>query len=123
MLGVINTNNKGYYYFKPSNNALPEIPLVATDIIKNSVGKRCCCELNKLGKNYQADLKQVFGEIDDPISENIAIAYKYGFEKHFSQTVLDEVSVIPQNVTEQDLVGRTDMRNIYFITIDSIPNI
>lgn len=118
VLGVVNTDGRGYYYFKPSNDALPEIPLVATDIIKNSVGKRCCCELNKLGKNYQADLKQVFGEVDDPISENIAIAYKYGFEKHFSPDVMAEVENIPQAVLPSDFDGRIDMRDKFFMTWD-----
>lgn len=115
VLGVIKTDNKGYYYFKPSIEEMPEIPLVASTVVKQSVNNRCCCEI-KDGKT--AVIKQVFGEVDDPIVENTAIAYKYGFEKHFKQDVLDEVSSIPQIVLKEDFVGRSDLREIPFLTVD-----
>ena len=118
VLGVIEKDDKGYYYFKPSATTLPEIPLIATEEVKNSVGKRCCCDIQKRNNLLNADVKQIFGEIDDPISENIAIAYKYGFQKHFSQDVLDEVAVIPQEVLKTDLIDRTDMRDMFFMTWD-----
>lgn len=118
VLGVIKTDGKGYYYFKPTANQLPEIPLVASQEIKDSVNKRCCCDITKQSNNFTANLKQVFGEIDDPISENTAIAYKYSFKKHFSQQVIDETASIPQEVLPSDFSGREDLRDIYFMTWD-----
>jgi ribonuclease R len=117
VLGTIQKED-GIFVFKASKGDLPTIPIPATDDVKNALGQRCCCDVALKGKYYVANLMQVFGELDDPISENVAIAYKYGFEKQFSKEVLDEVKQIPQTVTEKDFEGREDMTGIYFMPWD-----
>ena len=64
-----------------------------TKMAKDNVGKTC---LIKLNNNSDAvllgEVQDVYGFADDPISENIAIAAKYGFSNKFSEDVLNEAS-------------------------------
>lgn len=117
VLGTIEQEN-GIYIFHPKHYSLEKMPLPATKEIANSVGKRVCCRLEKSGTGMIAVVEQIFGEINDPISENISIAYKYGFKKEFSQAVLDEVAQIPQYVTKEDCKNREDMQDLYFMPWD-----
>ena len=48
----------------------------------------------------------------------MAIAKKYGFVKEFNGKVKSEVALLPNCVTEDELVGRMDLRHLDFVTID-----
>lgn len=117
VLGTIEKEN-GIFVFLPKNNTLPSIPLVQTEELTNSLGKRCCANVFVRNNQFHAELQQIFGEVNDPISENIAIAFEHGFKKEFSQQVLDEVAQIPQVVTPADRVGRENMEHVYFMPWD-----
>lgn len=118
VLGVIKQDKNGTFWFDPNANNLPQIMLVGTDDVKQAVGKRCCCDVSSRDNKFVANIEQVFGEVDDPISENVAIAFKYGFKKQFEKQVMDEVASTPQTVLPQDYAGRTDMTDVFFMTWD-----
>lgn len=92
--------------------------VVPTKDIQNCVGKRVCCELNSVNSDTIAVIKQVFGNVADPIEENIAIAYSHGFSDKFPREVMEEVKLIPQEVTAEDLKGRLDLTDKYFMPWD-----
>lgn len=60
----------------------------------------------------------MFGDIADPIEENIAIAYSHGFSNKFPREVMDEVKLIPQQVMPEDLKDRVDLTSKYFMPWD-----
>lgn len=91
---------------------------ISSGDFKDSIGKTCLVDLSYKDGKILTTIKDVYGFADDPISENIAIADKYGFTKNFPDEVLDEAAKIPQEVTDEQRVGRTDMENIPFVTID-----
>ena len=61
---------------------------------------------------------EVLGEIDDPGMEIEIAVRKYGVPHTFSPAALKEAEALPNEVTQEDLKGRVDLRDIPLITID-----
>ncbi|MEY3485307.1 MAG: hypothetical protein RLZZ586_1030, partial [Pseudomonadota bacterium] len=61
---------------------------------------------------------EVLGEIDDPGMEIEIAVRKYGVPHTFSPAALKESEALPNTVTQEDLVGRVDLRDIPLVTID-----
>ncbi|NCU93801.1 MAG: ribonuclease R, partial [Burkholderiaceae bacterium] len=61
---------------------------------------------------------EVLGEIDDPGMEIEIAVRKYGVPHTFSPAALKEAEALPNEVTQDDLKGRVDLRDIPLITID-----
>lgn len=61
---------------------------------------------------------EVLGEIDDPGMEIEIAVRKYGVPHTFSPAALKEAEVLPNEVTQEDLKDRVDLRDVPLITID-----
>ena len=116
-LGTVEKEN-GLLVFKPINSR-ESIILVQDDVAKDALNKRVCCYMKELNNgSLTATIERVFGLTSDPLSENVAIAYKYGFSTEFSNKVLKEVDQTPQYVTEEDRKGRLNLEDKYFMPWD-----
>ncbi len=71
--------------------------------------------LNPTGKIVES-----FGASHTPYSEYKAILRKYDLDEDFSESVKAEVRDIPSSVSEDDLKGRKDLRDVFTITIDPL---
>lgn len=67
---------------------------------------------------YDAEIDHSIGFISDPNIDIKLIALKYNIPIDFSKEALDEVKKLPKEVTENDLVDRTDLRRKNIVTID-----
>ena len=75
--------------------------------------------LGKLkGNTYKGQVLKVLGHKNDPGVDILSIVNKYGIEEEFPEEVMEEVSHIPDEVKEEDKVGRKDLRNLVTFTID-----
>lgn len=90
------------------------------ELSKNAIGKTCLVKITSTNGGYMGEVEQVFGLVDDPITENVAIAAKYGFTTKFPQAVIDEARAISPVVTYEQKLGRTDLRHLNFVTIDPV---
>jgi len=61
---------------------------------------------------------EVLGEIDDPGMEIEIAVRKYGVPHTFSPAALKESEALPNAVTQDDLIGRVDLRDVPLVTID-----
>lgn len=59
------------------------------------------------------------GNKKEPNIEEVTIAASRGFTTKYSKEYLDELAVIPDKVTDEDIKGRLDLRNDITFTIDS----
>ena len=118
LLGTFVKGANGEICVRLRDSHLPVCKVEQTEKVKNSLGKTCVVKINDAQKELSGVVQNIFGLVDDPISENIAIAAKYGFSNKFSQKVIDEARAIPQYVTEKDREGRTDLEHLPIITID-----
>lgn len=117
VLATITKVGKGYVNVVPYNDKNSEYIVFVEDVKNLQVGLSCLIKIGNT-QNKMGELLEVFGHIDDPISENIAIAEKYGFSSEFPIEVIDEANQIPQEVLPSQRENRTNLEHIPFVTID-----
>lgn len=61
---------------------------------------------------------EVLGEIDDPGMEIEIAVRKYGVPNQFSSAAMKEAEALPDEIRQEDLAGRVDLRDIPLVTID-----
>ena len=61
---------------------------------------------------------EVLGEIDDPGMEIEIAVRKFDVPVEFSEAAQNQAHALPDEVVESDLIGRVDLRDVPFITID-----
>ena len=105
----INSNNKSFNVKAKVMNQLS---------FNAPIGSIVYADINYVGTAIEATIKEVIGFKDDPGVEISQIALEYGFETKFPNEVLDEIKEIPDEVLEEELIGRRDYRNLNVITID-----
>ena len=67
---------------------------------------------------YKATIDKVVGYKDDPDIDIKLIAEKYNIPIEFSKEAIEEASLLPKEVTENDIKGRIDLREKNIVTID-----
>ena len=70
------------------------------------------------GNCYKAEVMKILGHKNDPGVDILSIVNKYGINDTFSDEVMEEVDKLPNEVSEEELVGRRDLRNACIFTID-----
>lgn len=63
-------------------------------------------------------IKDVLGKINDPKVEIKISALKFNLPHEFSMETIEETKRLPDRVSEDDSVGREDLRSLNFFTID-----
>ena len=68
--------------------------------------------------NYKGEVIKILGHKNDPGVDILSIVSKYEIEDTFSDEVMEAVEKIPMEVTEEEYVGRRDLRDKVIFTID-----
>lgn len=119
VLGKIVKDKQGFYVVEPYKDKINKFIIAQTNGIEDSLNKTCLIRIDDIKKQI-VSVVNVFGFSNDPISENIAIASKYGFSTEFPKEVIDEANRVSQVVTEEQKQGRVDYQNLDFVTIDPV---
>lgn len=67
---------------------------------------------------FEGQIEEVIGHKDDPDIEVKAIGANHGFMTEFSKEALEELRQIPNHITEEEMIGRVDLRDKNIFTID-----
>ena len=74
---------------------------------------------NKLqGNNYNGQILKILGHKTDPGVDILSITAKYNINDEFSEDVIAELDKIPDEVKEEEMIGREDLRDEIIFTID-----
>lgn len=92
---------------KESTKGAVEGHIVVADVIK---------ELDK--NSVLAEITTIIGHKNDVGVDIESIVYKHMFSPKFPDEVLEEVKDIPEEVLEEEIIGRRDLRNEVIFTID-----
>ena len=68
--------------------------------------------------NYKGEVLKILGHKNDPGVDILSVMAKYNIDSGFSDEVMEEALNTPNEVTEDDLKGRTDLREEVIFTID-----
>lgn len=121
-IGEINFDKKGKGHITLDD---PKIKLnieIPKDKAMNAVdGHKVVVELGKkLNGNtkYEGKILEIIGHKHDPGVDILSIIYKYNINVDFPDDVKEEVKNIPAEVSEEEMVGRRDLRDMEIFTID-----
>ena len=122
VIGIVTQNDMGHYVLKPLHEPYSQEYLLPTgETTANFEGQICSMKITVFESKQGCGagvIESSFGFADDPIAQNNAIAYKYGFVKEFPEDVMAEVARIPDHVTPEEMEGRLDLRHLPIISCD-----
>lgn len=107
--------------FKPDDEKLN----IAVKLTKESM--KGCVEGHKViisiikeigNRTFLGKVEKIIGHKNDPGVDILTIAAKHSIETEFSEDVKRELKNIPDEVCENDLIGRTDLTKEMIFTID-----
>ena len=107
--------------FKPDDEKLN----IAVKLTKESM--KGCVEGHKViisiikeigNRTFLGKVEKIIGHKNDPGVDILTIAAKHAIETEFSEDVKRELKNIPDEVCENDLIGRADLTNEMIFTID-----
>ena len=120
-IGEITIDDKGRGIIKLDDNKVKiEIMIPKEDTLNAVDGHKVIVNLVKkvTHTKYIGIVKEIIGHKDDPGVDILSIIYKYGINTVFSDEVVDELRKMPNNVLEEDKIGRRDLTNEVIFTID-----
>jgi len=69
-------------------------------------------------RNAEGRIIEVLGNEGDAGVDVMSIIRAYGIRYEFPEAVLNEARAVPDKVSEEDMAGRRDLRNLRMVTID-----
>ena len=70
------------------------------------------------GTRYRGKITRILGHKNDPGVDILSIIYKYNIDTVFDDETVAQLDSIPMEVKEEEMVGRTDLRDQVIFTID-----
>ncbi|SOC40245.1 ribonuclease R [Ureibacillus acetophenoni] len=114
--------NRGFGFVVPDDKKLNmDIFVTKEDSLGAVDGHKVVVEIT----NWPSEIKsatgiitKILGHKNDPGVDILSIIYKHGIPPEFPQEVVDAAGQVPDSISEDDLVGRRDLRNETIVTID-----
>ncbi|KAB3535731.1 ribonuclease R [Alkaliphilus pronyensis] len=107
---------------------VPDDPRINLDIYipkkeskKVNNGYKVVCEITRwpeARRNPEGVIKEIIGHSEDSETNILAIMKKYNLEEGFPKDVEAEVDGISEEITEEEIDRRTDLRAIKMVTVD-----
>ncbi len=121
IVGEINYDeNKKPYLKLDDDKKKIDIKLVGDKLKECVEGHKVLVKINKqlTNRSYIGEVIKIIGHKNDPGTDILSIAYRHGIFEEFGEEVEKELENIPSEVSEKELVGRTDLTNEMIFTID-----
>lgn len=95
---------------------------IPPDKLKGAVSRhRVLVQIDSYGDRsgeLQGHVVEILGHVDDPQTEVLAIVYEKEIPAKFPDGVMNQVENFPEEVCEQEIEGRMDLRTWQTVTID-----
>ncbi len=121
---VIGTFDKaeGYGFVIPDNKKIATDIFVAARDTKGAVsGHKVIVDITDYGSNNrspQGKITEILGHINDPGADILTVVRTHDLPTDFPEEVMDYLERIPECVSEEEISGRKDMRQLDTVTID-----
>ena len=123
VVGTFDKSNQNYGFVIPDNEKIGTDIFVPTERSKGAVsGHKVVCEITDYGKDNrkpEGKVVEILGHVNDPGVDIMSIVKGYELPTEFPEKVLHQAENVAHDVTEADMAGRTDLRNVQTVTIDS----
>lgn len=114
--------SKNYGFVIPDNQRITSDVFVAQEHSKGAVdGHKVLIELvsyGEKGRKPEGKVKEIIGHLNDPGTDILSVVYEYELPNEFPVRVLNQAERIGDTVSEADMAGRMDLRELQMVTID-----
>ena len=114
--------NKDFGFVLPDDKKIAQDIFIPKENSKGAVtGHKVVVDITKYGENRrnpEGKIIEILGHINDPGVDILSIIRQFDLPVDFPKEVYTQIESIPSELSEQDLEGRTDLRQLLMITID-----
>lgn len=122
IVGVYERSNKNYGFVTPDNTKIGEDIFVPVERSKGAVsGHKVVCEITDYGKDNrkpEGKVTEILGHVNDPGVDIMSIVKGYELPTEFSEKIMHQAERVANEVSEADMAGRRDLRDVQMVTID-----
>lgn len=122
VVGIFDKSNKNYGFVIPDNAKITNDIFVPSERSKGAVsGHKVVCEITDYGKDNrkpEGKIVEILGHINDPGVDIMSIVKGYELPTEFPEKVMRQAENVSNEVSEADILGRRDLRNVQMVTID-----
>ena len=122
---IVGTYQKGknaYGFVLPDNQKLADDIFVPVERSKGALdGHKVVVELTsygKLGKKPEGKVIEILGHVTDPGVDIMSIVRGFDLPMEFPEKVMNQAQNVPDQISEADMAGREDLRDVVMVTID-----
>ncbi len=122
IVGIYDKSNKNYGFVIPDNTKISEDIFVPVERSKGAVsGHKVVCEITDYGRNNrkpEGRITEILGHVNDPGVDIMSIVKGYELPIEFSEKIMHQAERVAGEVSEADMAGRRDLRDVQMVTID-----
>ncbi len=112
-----------YGYVKPNVKGYPDLTIqIETNGLRPVQGEIVKVDITRYPKYKNEDtmgiVTETIGHKDEPGIDILSIVHKHGIPSEFPEEVIEEAKQVPDEISDEDLKGRKDLRGEEIITID-----
>lgn len=122
IVGIYDRSNKNYGFVIPDNTKICEDIFVPAERSKGAVsGHKVVCEITDYGKDNrkpEGKVTEILGHVNDPGVDIMSIVKGYELPIEFTEKIMHQAERVANEVSEADMAGRRDLRDVQMVTID-----
>ena len=116
------TQGKNYGFVLPDSQKFGKDIFIPAEKSKGAVtGHKVVVELTSYGgegKKPEGRITEIIGHVNDPGTDIMSIVKGYDLPVEFAEKVLKQAERVSKPVSEADMAGRRDLRDVRMVTID-----
>lgn len=114
--------NKNFGFVIPDNTKIATDIFIPIEKSKNAVnGHKVVVEITDYGddrRKPEGKITEIIGHVNDPGVDIMSIVKGFDLPTEFPEKCLNQAERVAKDVTEADMAGRTDLRELCMVTID-----
>jgi len=123
IVGTFSKERNHYGFVIPDNQRINRDIFVPVEKSKGAQdGHKVVVEISDFGSEHKSPegrIIEILGHVNDPGVDILSVVRGYDIPHEFPERVLNQAERVNDFVTEADTAGRTDLRDVMMVTIDS----
>lgn len=121
--GTFETSKGGYGFVIPDNKSFKQDIYIGVSDTKGAMdGHKVVVEITTpatADRRPEGKITEILGHINDPGVDILSLTRAYNLPEKFPDKVMSQAEKIPDEIDEEDIEGRRDLRDLKMVTIDS----
>lgn len=122
VVGTYEQSRQSYGFVVPDNGRIPKDIFISGEKSKGAVtGHKVVVEITEYGddkKSPEGKIIEILGHVNDPGVDIMSIVRGYELPVEFDEKIMTQVEHVARDVSEADMAGRRDLRDVTMVTID-----